>query len=292
MSLNTGFGEVRNILTECVGHAKRLKAVSPILSKEKFDVLVEFGTSSDPKYDPSYKVKLYDTTFSSDLKASLEALVLTVVDDVENEGIRTIILDDRKVNIDRKTIPMAMLVGRLNKVLMERKLRHLTSIVPVTGEVYDAHMAALMIGFGATAIYPYLLLSTIASLVRKKDSTVDLTSDVKKIRAAINGGLMKIMSKMGIATIASYRNSALFDVLGLHKDIVSECFHGARGFLSGLTYADVEARLTSYHAAAYNKRTSLYPLNIGGYYKYLDGAEYHDYAPATVHAIHKASISG
>jgi glutamate synthase (NADPH/NADH) large chain len=292
MSLNTGFGEVRNILTECVGHAKRLKAVSPILSKEKFDVLVEFGTSSDPKYDPSYKVKLYDTTFTSDLKTSLEALVLTVVDDVKNEGIRTIILDDRKVDTDRKTIPMAMLVGRLNKVLMERKLRHLTSIVPVTGEVYDAHMAALMIGFGATAIYPYLLLSTIASLVRKKDSTVDLTSDVKKIRAAINGGLMKIMSKMGIATIASYRNSALFDVLGLHKDIVSECFHGARGLLSGLTYADVEARLTTYHAAAYNKRNSLYPLNIGGYYKYLDGAEYHDYAPATVHAIHKASISG
>jgi glutamate synthase (NADPH/NADH) large chain len=292
MSLNTGFGEMRNILTECVGHAKRLKAVSPILSKEKFDILIEFGTPSDPKYDPSYKVKSYDTTFKSDLKSSLETLVLTIVDDVKRENIRTIILDDRGVDANHKSIPMAMLVGRLNKVFMERKLRHLVSFVPVTGEVYDAHMSALMIGFGATAIYPYLLLATVASLVHKKDPEADLTADIKKIRTSINGGLMKIMSKMGIATIASYRNSALFDVLGLSGDIVEECFYGARGLIRGLTYRDIEERLTTYHAEAYKKRTSLYPLNIGGYYKYLDGAEYHDYAPATVHAIHKASITG
>jgi len=292
MSLNTGFGEVRNILTECVGHAKRLKTVSPILSKEKFEILVEFGTPSDPKYDASYKAKSYDTTFTTDLKASLEALVEQVVADVQTEAIRTIVLDDRAINSVRKTIPMAMLVGRLNKVLMERKLRHLVSLVPVTGEVYDAHMTALMIGFGATAIYPYLLFATVASLVHKKDPELDLTQDIKRIRTAINGGLMKIMSKMGIATIASYRNSALFDVLGLSGDIVEECFHGARGLIRGLTYDDIESRLTTYHTNAYKKRTSLYPLNIGGFYKYLDGAEYHDYAPKTVHAIHKVSVSG
>ncbi|MBU1667825.1 glutamate synthase large subunit [bacterium] len=292
MSLNTGFGEIQNVLDDGAHHAKRLKSVSPILSKEKLEVLLEFGEPSNPKYDAAYKSKCYDSTFSSDLKASLEALVGRIASDVKNEHVRTIVLDDRAVSASLKAIPMVMLVGRLNTVLLEKKLRHLVSIVPVTGEVYDAHMTALMLGFGATAIYPYLLLSTVASLARRKDADVDLTPMIKKIRIAINGGLMKIMSKMGIATVASYRNSALFDILGLSDEIVSECFHGARGMLKGLTYTDIEERISRYHANAYSKGNSLYPLNIGGYYKYLDGEEYHDYAPKTVHAIHKASITG
>ncbi|CAA6803291.1 MAG: Glutamate synthase [NADPH] large chain (EC [uncultured Sulfurovum sp.] len=292
MSLNTGFGEIINILDDGAHHTKRLKSISPILSKEKMEILEQYGTESSPRYDASYKAKTYDSTFKTDLKASLEALVETISSDVKNNGVRTIFLDDRAVDSENKTLPMAMLVGRLNKVLLQKRLHHLVSIVVVTGEVYDAHMAALMLGFGATAIYPYLLYSTVATLIRKQDPDANLTLDIKRIRSAINGGLMKIMSKMGIATMASYRNSALFDVLGLSGDIVDECFHGARGLIRGLTYADIEERLTTYHTKAYTKHNSLYPLNIGGFYKYLDGEEYHDYAPKTVHAIHKASKSG
>ena len=292
MSLNTGFGEIRNVLADDELHAKRLKSVSPILSKEKFEILIEFGEPSNPKYDAAYKVRSYDSSFTENLKVSLDALVDTICNDVKEDGIRTIILDDRAVDANKKSIPMLMLVGRLNKVLLERKLRHLVSIVTVTGEVYDAHMTALMLGFGATAIYPYLLFSTVAKMARKKGADVDFTPMIKKIRAAINGGLMKIMSKMGIATVASYRNSALFDVLGLSDQIVDECFHGARGLIRGLGYEDIEERISTYHANAYKQSNSLYPLNIGGFYKYLDGAEYHDYAPNTVHAIHKASVSG
>jgi glutamate synthase (NADPH/NADH) large chain len=292
MSLNTGFGEVKNILSDGAHHAERLKTASPILSKEQLDVLMQYGDDRSPRYAAAYRAKSYDTTFKKDLKESLEKLVKDITIDVQDNGIRTIFLDDRAVSVESKTIPMAMLVGRVNKVLMEKRLRQLVSIVPVTGEVYDAHMAALMLGFGATAIYPYILFSTVATLVRKEDPEIDLTLTIKKIRAALNGGLMKIMSKMGIATMASYRNSALFDVLGLSAEIVDECFHGARGMIRGLCYADIEKRLTAYHDAAYNRGNSLYPLNIGGYYKYLDGEEYHDYAPSTVHAIHQASISG
>jgi glutamate synthase (NADPH/NADH) large chain len=97
---------------------------------------------------------------------------------------------------------------------------------------------------------------------------------------------------MGIATIASYRNSALFDILGLNREIVEECFSGARVLLSGLGYKDIEARVERYHYEAYNKPKSLFPLNLGSFYKYLDGGEYHDYSPSTVHAIHSASVSG
>ena len=292
MSLNTGFGEVRNVLVEDALHAKRLKSVSPILSKEKFNVLLAFGDEQNAKYDASYKAKSYDTTFQNGLKEALNNLVTLIIEDVKENGVRTVVLDDRAVDAKNKAIPMVMLVGRLNKISVEKKIRHLISIVPVTGEAYDAHMSALMLAFGATAIYPYLLFSTVATIVRRTEPDADLTLSIKKIRAAINGGLMKIMSKMGIATIASYRNSALFDVLGLSKAMVSDCFLGTRGMLSGLDYNDIEERVTKYHTEAYDKKYSLYPLNIGGYYKYLDGAEYHDYAPKTVHAIHKAALSG
>nr|MCH9739288.1 glutamate synthase large subunit [Campylobacterota bacterium] len=126
MSLNTGFGETRNILEDDSNHAKRLKSGSPILIKETLDVLLEFGNPKNPKFDASYKAASYSTTFKDNMKASLESLIDTIIDEVKNEGIRTIILDDRAVNSETKTIPMLMVVGRLNSRLLEDKQRHLT----------------------------------------------------------------------------------------------------------------------------------------------------------------------
>jgi glutamate synthase (NADPH/NADH) large chain len=294
MSLNTGFGEIRNILTDDADHAKRLKSVSPILSLEKLELLQAFGNPKDPKYDASYKVKSYHTIFSSNLRGTLAALVETIIADVKNEGIRTVILDDRVLNANTKVMPMLMVVGRLNQALLEAGERHLVSIVAATGEVYDSHMAACMLGFGVAAIYPYMLYQTVAMIEHRKDENVNLTPVLKKVRKSINAGLLKIMSKMGIATVSSYRNSKLFDVLGLSDEIVSECFVGAHALLSGLTYEDIEARITKAHDDAYAAETQnrIFPLNIGGFYKYLDGAEFHDYSPATVHAIHTLSKSG
>ncbi|OQX78049.1 MAG: glutamate synthase large subunit [Epsilonproteobacteria bacterium 4484_65] len=294
MSLNTGFGETRNILTDDAEHAKRLKTVSPILSFEKLEMLKAFGDDRDPKYDACYKARCYDTTFNSDLKGSLNTLVTAIVSDVKNEGIRTVILDDRALNANTKVMPMLMVVGRVNQALLEEGERHLVSIIAATGEVYDSHMAACMLAFGVAAIYPYMLYKTVAMIEHRKDEKVNLAPILKKVRKSINAGLLKIMSKMGIATISSYRNSKLFDVLGLSDEIVSECFTGAHGFLSGLTYEDIEARITKAHEDAYARETQnrIFPLNIGGFYKYLDGAEFHDYSPATVHAIHTLSKSG
>ncbi|MCD6653219.1 MAG: glutamate synthase large subunit [Sulfurovum sp.] len=294
MSLNTGFGEVRNILADDAEHAKRLKSISPILSLEKLNLLQEFGDEKNPKYDKIYKVKVYSTAFESNLKSSLASLAEQIVSDVKNEGVRTIILDDRALNAQTKVMPMLMVVGRLNQAFLEAGVRHLTSMVAVTGEAYDSHMAASMLAFGVAAIYPYMLYQTVAMVERRKDENVDLAPILKKVRKSINAGLLKVMSKMGIATISSYRNSKLFDVIGLSEEIVSECFSGAACLLSGLGYEDIEERIAKAHKQAYDVETThrIFPLNIGGYYKYLDGGEYHDYAPATVHAIHTLSETG
>ncbi|WP_187648135.1 glutamate synthase large subunit [Nitrosophilus labii] len=296
MSLNTGFGEIHNILDESPSHAERLKSVSPILIKEKLDVLISYGDEKHPRFKPNYKVKSFSTAFEKDLKKSLNKLADEVVEAVKKEGIRIVILDDRELDQFKKTIPMAMAIGKINQTLLEEKIRHLVSIIAVTGEVYDSHSAAVMIGYGAAAVYPYLLFATVyENLKKKKDlSAYEIRNEFKNVYKALNGGLLKIMSKMGISTIASYRSSALFDVIGLHESIVEECFKGSYCHLSGLTYEDIEERLETYHKKAYeiDLTRRIFPLELGGFYKYIDKTEYHDFSPNTVNQIHTASITG
>ena len=294
MSLNTGFGEIKNILADDAAHAKRLKTVSPILSFEKVKILQEFGDEKNPKFDISYKSKCYETTFTNDLRGSLNKLVDEIISDVKNENVRIVFLDDRPLNAENIVMPMLMVVGRLNQKLLENRVRSLVSVVAMTGEVYDSHMAASMIAFGAAAIYPYMLFQSVAMMEMRRDPDVDLAPVLKKVRKAINAGLLKIMSKMGISTISSYRNSKLFDIIGLDETIISECFLGANAMLKGLSYEDIEERVKKAHDDAYGKEkcNRVFPLNVGGFYKYLDGGEYHDFAPKTVEQIHKLSISG
>lgn len=294
MSLNSGFGETRNILNDDAQHAKRLKTSSPILSAENLEIVKGFGDINDPKYDESYKAKTYGTSFESDLQGSLKALATRIIEDVKNNGVRTIILDDRGLSEEKKVMPMLMVVGYVNQQLLEHRTRHLATIVAVSGEVYDSHSAASLIAFGTAAIYPYMLYRSVANILERQDRTAELSNVLKKVRKAIGSGLLKIMSKMGISTISSYKHSKLFDIIGLSREIVNDCFTGAHLLLSGLNYSDIEERINSVHAQAYSKDNEkrIYPLNIGGFYKYLEGGEYHDYSPSVVHAIHAASKSG
>jgi glutamate synthase (NADPH/NADH) large chain len=291
MSLNTGFGEIHNILADSPEHAKRLKTVLPIMSAEKFSLLQEFGDPSNTKYDPSYKVGHYDTTYTNDLKASLHELVEKIIADVRDNGVRTIILDDRALSKENKVIPMLMVIGRLSQELLANELRHLTSIVAVTGEVFDPHSAACMLAYGAAAIFPYLLYHTVAELEAESE---DLEQILRTFRRAMGAGLMKIMSKMGIATLASYRNSRLFDIIGLSEEIVEECFSGTTGLLAGLGYEDLDARINATHSRAFttNFEGEKNRLYKGGFYKYRRGEEFHDFSRPTIKAIQTAALSG
>ncbi|NEW59965.1 glutamate synthase large subunit [Sulfurovum sp. bin170] len=292
MSLNTGFGAIVNVLEETEVHTRRIKTTIPIMSEERLKLFLEFGDENHKKYNSCYKAKSYSTAFQSDLQKSLYSLVETIVNEVKENEIRTIVLDDRGLDSNHKAIPMLMVIGRLNQELLHANLRHLTSIIPVTGEVFDPHSAALMLGYGATTIYPYLLSYTIGELADGDEEAVKLT--LKKSRRAIGAGVLKIMSKMGISTLASYRNSKLFDIIGLSDRIVEDCFVGSQGFLSGLCYEDIEARLNSNHQRAFtdafeNKSKALYK---GGFYKYKKGEEFHDFSRATINAMQSSADTG
>ncbi len=295
MSLNTGFGEVHNILDEIPTHAQRLKSISPIITSEKLKVLKSFGDKKSPRYQAFYHNNTFSTTYKTDLKASLDSLVEKVINSVKNEGTRVAILDDAEFSSDMKVMPMAMVVGRLNQALLKEKVRHLVSMICVTGEVVDSHSAAVLLGYGASAIYPNLFFTTVAhELQKSKVLNITCAEALKLVHGAINGGLLKIMSKMGIATIASYRNSGLFDVMGLSNEIAKDCFESSYNVIPGLNYEDIDERLSTYHKAAFKDTgfNKIFPLNIGGYYKFYSGQEHHDFGPSVIHAIHAMSKSG
>ncbi|OHD96002.1 MAG: glutamate synthase, partial [Sulfurimonas sp. GWF2_37_8] len=295
MSLNTGFGEIHNILDEVPTHAHRLKSISPIMTSEKLEVLKSFGDKKSPRYQAYYQNSTFSTAYSGELKNALDILVENVLNAVKDNGTRIVILDDRDFSKTNKIIPMAMAVGRLNFALLKAKMRHLVSMIAVTGEIIDSHGAAILIGYGASAVYPNLLFATVVDQIEKSNTVKMSTHEaIKSVHSALNAGLLKIMSKMGIATIASYRNAGLFDILGLSHEIVAECFETSKSALSGLTYSDIDERISKNHTDAFgdNGFNKIFPLNIGGFYKFYNDQEHHDFGPAVIHAIHALSASG
>ena len=292
MSLNTGIGHTYNILEENEKNSKRLKAASPILMKEKFDVMLSFGDKNSSRYDEYFKNKTFSTTFTTNLKDSLISLYADVKNAIENENISVVILDDRGISNKTKIIPAALAIGYVNHHLVQDNIAKKVSIVSVTSEIYDPHSAAVLFAFGATLIYPYMMYASILSFYERKNiSQSNLQRKLKNSTKAMGAGLLKIMSKMGIATMASYRNSSLFDILGLSDEICNDCFMHANSDLSGLGYEDIEKRIEASHFDAYYNDNSMFPLEMGGFYKYLDGSEYHDYGPAITKAMHNKNPS-
>ncbi|MGB0522300.1 MAG: glutamate synthase large subunit [Flammeovirgaceae bacterium] len=296
MSTSVTYGPKNNILVEGPQNAHRLKTMSPILSKEKFDVLYAFGNTSDPLYDPVYKNVIIPTCFKRDLRMALYDLGRTVITKVQKEGVKIILLDDRCLTKENSLIPMPMAIGYLNSLLKKEKLRSQVDLVAITGEVYDSHSAAVMLAYGAISIYPYLAYATALQVVdrNKESGKLHRKQALSRIHHSINGGILKIMSKMGICTVESYKNAALFDVIGLSNEIVEQCFAGSIALLPGLSYEDIEYRLHKHHKIAYKRQIikKMYPLEVGSFYKYMDNGEYHDYSPDVARAISKFSRTG
>ncbi len=290
MSTTVGFGELGNPLMETADRARRLKSISPILSREIFGVLLSFGDPDHPRYDPSYRVGVFPTGFRSDLQASLRLLGDQVEQRVGEEGVRTIVLDDRVVDAGLKVIPMAMAVGYINQRLLQAGLRHLVSIVAVTGEVCEPHAACVLLGYGAMAVYPWLLYASGLALCARTDRTPRETRRaLRNLYQALTMGILKIMSKMGISTVASYCNAALFDIIGLSREIGADCFPGTAIHLPGLSYAQIEQRIDAVHGKVFrrNYMTPIYPVEIGSFYQHNAASEYHDFGAQVVLAAHQ-----
>ncbi|MGK4329619.1 glutamate synthase large subunit [Lonsdalea quercina] len=284
MSLATCIGREMNVFSEAEGQAYRLSFKSPILLYSDFNQLIH----QDQEH---YRADQIDLTFDPQ-QQTLQETIEKLCDEAESkvrDGTVLLVLTDRAIAKDRLPVPAPMAVGAIHSRLVEQSLRCDANIIVETASARDPHHFAVLLGFGATAIYPYLAYETLARMVDNR--TIDKAHRVVMLnyRNGINKGLYKIMSKMGISTVASYRCSRLFEAVGLHEDITHSCFPGVVSRIGGANFSDFEQDLSNLAKRAWLKRQ---PLEHGGLLKFVYNGEYHAYNPDVVKTLQTAVQSG
>ncbi len=281
MTLETCYGPELNIYEETPEHAKRLVTTSPVLSFRKLNSIL---------HNPYFKSSEINLSFkeSSDLKSAIKKLQKDVEVKVRS-GSSIIHLVEDLPKPGSLPINALLAVGSVHQHLVKLGLRSDANIIITTSSARDTHQIACLIGFGATAVYPTLAYQTILDLTDRNELKGDAHENCSRYRKGINKGLLKIISKMGISTISSYRGSQLFEIVGLNKDVVDLCFTNTESRIKGKTLNDIEKELRSLNDYA---RSNLTDMNVGGLLKYIHGGEYHTYNPEIVKKLQEAVASG
>ena len=284
MSLATCIGREMNVFCEAEGQAYRLAFKSPILLYSDFTQL----TTQEQSH---YRADKLDITYEPTQEDMQKALLRMCDEAVEKvrQGTVLLVLSDRAIAPGRLPVPAPMAVGAIHTRLVEKNLRCDANLIVETASSRDPHHFAVLIGFGATAIYPYLAYETLAAMVDNGTIEKNYRTVMLNYRNGINKGLYKIMSKMGISTVASYRCSKLFEAVGLHRDLTDLCFQGVVSRIGGSSFSDFEQDLLNLSKRAWLQRK---PLDQGGLLKYVHGGEYHAYNPDVVKTLQKAVQSG
>lgn len=286
MSLNTCFGRELNMFDEGEDHARRLESQSPILSPS----MMKHLTSIVDDHYRNQRISLHYSPENTDLKAATIAVCDQAVEAVK-KGVTLLILSDLNIEKGLITVPAAMATGAVHHRLISEGLRPEANIIVETGTARDPHHFAVLFGYGATAVYPYLAYESLQDMIRTKelDEKVGVSEYIKNYRKGINKGLFKILSKMGISTITSYRGSQLFEAVGLSKEIVDLCFKGTPTRIEGTRFEHLQTDLIKLSKYAFNPRKFLQP---GGLLKYIHGGEYHAYNPDVVNYLREAVQKG
>lgn len=284
MSLATSIGQEMNVFCETDGHAYRVTFDSPVLLYSDMQQLLQLNqkhyghTILSMHYDPAEK----------DLEQAINDLCDRAVQDVR-DGAVLVVLSDKALEKGKLPVPAAMAVGAVQTRLADTNLRCDANIVVETATARDPHQFAVLLGFGATAVYPYLAYEALGKMLDEGSLDKDYRTALQNYQNAINKGLYKIMSKMGISTIASYRCSQLFEAVGLHTDVVDLCFRGVTTRIQGASFSDFQQDIYNLSRKAWTKRK---PLEHGGLLKYVHGGEYHAYNPDVVSTLQTAVKTG
>ena len=281
MSLETCFGPELNVFEESPEHAKRLVISSPVLSHKKLQSIL---------INPYFKCDEIKLVYKKDesLKGALKLLQKKAVNSIK-EGNTIIHLDESLP--DKNSIPINSLlaVGCVHQKLVELGLRSKANIIVTSSSARDTHQIACLIGFGATAVYPTLAYQTILDLTERNELKGSPHENCARYRKGVNKGLLKIISKMGISTISSYRGSQLFEIIGLNSDIVDLCFTNTESRIGGKNLEALDKEIKALNDYA---RSNLSEINVGGLLKYVHGGEYHTYNPEIVKKLQEAVSTG
>jgi glutamate synthase (NADPH/NADH) large chain len=286
MSLSTQIGPECNVFVPMPEHARQIVMNSPVLSQRKLrqilasEEVVEANEFIDLQYEPA---------------EGLKSAILRICDQAEaavRDDKLVLLLSDRYLQQGKLPVHALLATGAVHHRLVETGLRCKCNLLVETGTARDAHHFAVLIGYGATAVYPYMAYQTLFEMMRK--GHVKLGSQERRelgrsYRRGVRKGLYKIMSKMGISTIASYRAAQLFEIVGLSKEVVDLCFRHTTSRIEGADFDDIEGDARYLAMRAWNPRVG---VEQGGIYKYVHGGEYHMYNPDVVGTLQAAVVAG
>jgi glutamate synthase (NADPH) large chain len=284
MSLNTSIGREMSVFFEAEGMSHRVNFKSPVLLYSDMQQLLQLSAEY---YQHHHLDAVYNPN-EIGLKEALVRLCDEAVAAVRN-GAVLLVISDRNVSRDAMPIPAVLSVGAIQQRLVETNLRCDANIIVETASARNPHHFAVLIGLGATAVYPYLAYESLARMVSIGAITKPLRQVMINFRDGINKGLYKIISKMGISTISSYRCACLFEAIGFHQEVMELCFKNMLNRIEGATFAQLDAELRWFHKRAWQKSRG---LEIGGYLKYKPQGEFHTYNPEVVNTLQAAVNSG
>ncbi|MGD2181389.1 glutamate synthase large subunit [Lusitaniella coriacea] len=294
MSLNMQLGERGNLLDPQPEAARLLKVETPVLNEAE---LAEIKTSGFEVAELSTRYEI--ATGPQGLETALERLCRDAAEAVR-QGQTILILSDRAtepINEANSYIPPLLAVGAVHHHLIRAGLRLKASLVVDTAQCWSTHHFACLVGYGASAVCPYLALETVRAwwseektqkfMERGKITKISLETAQNNYRKAIEAGLLKILSKMGISLLSSYHGAQIFEALGLGAALVEKCFAGTTSRIGGLTIAELAQESIAFHSRAFPTLEGKKLENFG-FINYKPGGEYHMNSPEMAKALHKA----
>jgi len=283
MTLKTRLGNLGNILDEDASQCRLLALDSPVLSTAEFAAMRAYMGDTAVDIDCTL-----DAAGGEGALRDALARIRHEAEDAVRGGCTHVVLSDAGVSAGRAAIPMILATGAVHSHLVRQQLRTFTSLNVRSGECLDVHCCAVLIGVGATTVDAWLAQETIADRHRRGLFAAGATLEqaIGRYKRAMSDGLLKIMSKMGIAVISSYRGAYNFEAVGLSRTLVAEYFPGMTSRLSGIGLAGIQLKSLEAHRRAYDE--DLPTLPVGGFYRYRRGGEQHAFDAALVHLLQSA----
>uniref|UniRef100_UPI001F212D44 glutamate synthase large subunit n=1 Tax=Actinokineospora pegani TaxID=2654637 RepID=UPI001F212D44 len=297
-SLGTLIGAEPNLLTGDADTCRRIALPFPVLDNDELAKLAHANDDGDlPEFQSVTIHGRYDVRGGGEALREQLAEIRSEVSQAIRDGARVVVLSDRGVEEHQAPIPSLLLVGAVHQHLVREKTRSQVSLIIEAGDAREVHHVALLIGYGASAVNPYLAMATVEDLAARGlvQGGVDSHTAARNLIKALGKGVRKTMSKMGVSTVASYHGAQIFEALGLGAEVVDECFTGTTSKLGGVGYDVLAEEVAQRHATAF-PRDGVHPdhreLQVGGDYKWRREGEPHLFSPQTVFKLQHSTRSG
>ena len=281
MSLKTRFGNLRNVLDEGTNQSEILALESPFVGNSQWEELIKNFKSDVVNLDCTFDKGSGKETLHTQLNR-----IRAEAEDAVRSGAGHIVLTDQNINKNRVAMPMILATSAVHSHLTRKGLRTFCSLNVRSSECLDPHYFAVLIGAGATVVNAYLAEDTLADRIDKGLLNGPLTEVISRYREAIDQGLLKIMSKMGISVISSYRGGLNFEAVGLSRAMCAEFFPGLISRISGIGVSGIQQKSEEIHNLAFGSNTSFLP--VGGFYKSRKSGETHAWEAQTMHLMQAA----